>query len=99
MREKAGPDFEEEFRDDWWFVDDEHYERDWRQRMWETVMICQGLDGLAQIRPDLQDDWIPKVREWREKISRLEKEPDVFRIARQATLQYPFLLGDLRVCA
>ena len=99
MREKAGPDFEEGFRDDWWYDEDEHSERDWRQRMWESVMICQGLDGLAQIRPNLQDAWIERVKEWREKISRLEKEPDVFRIARQATLQYPFLLGDLRVCA
>ena len=99
MREKAGPDFEKNFQDDWWFVENEHRERDWRQRMWENVMICQGLDGLAQLRPSLQDAWIPKVKEWRERISRLEREPDVFRIGRQATLQYPFLLGDLRVCA
>lgn len=100
MREKAGPDFEENFQDDWWFVEDEHHERSWRQRMWETVMVCQGgLDGLAMIRPDLQDAWIEKVKEWRDKISKLEREPDLFRIGRQATLEYPFLLGDLRVCA
>ena len=99
MRGKAGMDFEEDFKDDWWFGEDEHREKDWRQRMWETVMLCQGLDGLGMIRPHLQNDWVEKVKEWREKISRLEREPDIVKVGRQATLEYPFLLGDLRICA
>lgn len=99
MREKAGPDFQEDFADDWWFVEEEHYEQDWRQRMWETIMVCQGLDGLGMVRNNLQDQWTEKVKEWREKISRLEREPDIVEVGRQATLEYPFLLGDLRICA
>ena len=99
MRVKAGEDFEEGFKDDWWYVEGEHQERSWRQRMWEAVMVCQGLDGLAMMRPELQDAWIGKVKEWREKISRLEKEPDIIKVQRQATLDYPWLLGDLRICA
>lgn len=99
MRAKAGPDFEEDFKDDWWFVEDEHRERNWRQRMWEAVMLCQGLEGLGMIRPELQDGWIGKVSEWRDKISRLEREPEIVRVDRQATLEYPFLLGDLRILA
>ena len=99
MRVKAGAEFEEGFQDDWWFGEDEHRERDWRQRMWEGVMLCQGLEGLGMIRPELQDAWVEKVREWREKISRLEREPEIVRVGRQATLEYPFLLGDLRILA
>lgn len=99
MREKAGPEFQGDFDDGWWFEEDEHYEQDWRQRMWEAIMVCQGLDGLGMMRDNLQDAWIEKVREWREKISRLEREPDIIKVVRQATLEYPFLFGDLRVCA
>lgn len=99
MRAKAGADFQEDFQDDWWFVEDEHRERDWRQRMWEAVMVCQGLEGLGMIRPELQDQWVEKAREWRERISRLEREPELIRVGRQATLEYPFLLGDLRILA
>jgi hypothetical protein len=99
MRSLAGPDFQEDFQDDWWFVEDEHRERDWRQRMWEAVMVCQGLEGLGMIRPELQDQWVEKAREWRERISRLEREPELIRVGRQATLEYPFLLGDLRILA
>jgi hypothetical protein len=99
MREKAGPDFQEAFDDGWWFDEDEHYEQDWRQRMWEAMMVCQGIDGLGMMQDTLQDAWIEKVREWREKISMLEREPDIVKVMRQATLEYPFLFGDLRVCA
>ena len=97
FRMKAGPDFQDEFDDGWWY--DEHSDQDWRQRMWETVIVCQGLDGLSMVRPALQDRWIDKVKEWRENISKLEREPATKKVGRQATLEYPFLLGDLRICA
>lgn len=97
MRAKAGPDFQEDFDDGWWY--DEDTSEDWRQRMWENIMVCQGLEGLGMIRPGLQDLWIDKVREWREKIAALEREPPKTLVGRQGTLEYPFLLGDLRICA
>lgn len=97
MRAKAGiTDFQTAFADYWWYDPDD--EQDWRQRMLEAIMICQGLDGLGMIRPDLQDVWAEKIRGWREKIASLEKEPGWIKVGRQATLEYPFLLGDLRVC-
>jgi hypothetical protein len=61
-------------------------------------MICQGLDGLGMIRPSLQDAWVEKIRGWKEKIASLEKEPEWTKVGLQATLEYPFLLGDLRIC-
>lgn len=97
MRAKAGiADFQLDFADGWWYDPDD--EQNWRQRMLEAVMICQGLDGLGMIRPGLQDAWAEKIKGWREKIASLEKEPAWTKVGRQATLEYPFLLGDLRVC-
>lgn len=105
MRSLAAPDFQENFDDGWWYVpddvleDDEEHPRDWRQRMWENVMICQGLEGMGMMRPDMRHLWVEKVRKWKEQISRLEQEPPLTNVGRQATLEYPYLLGDLRVCA
>lgn len=61
-------------------------------------MVCQGLEGLGMMRPELRDSWVPKIREWRDKIAALEHELEWIRVGRQATLEYPFLLGDLRIC-
>ena len=97
MREKAGPDFQDNMDDGWWY--NAGSAADWRQRLWEDVMMCQGLEGLDMIRPDLQDAWTEKVKGWRIKIARLEREPDMTMVGRQATLEYPYLLGDLRICA
>lgn len=95
-RTKAGPDFQDGFIDNWWY--DERDDQDWRQRMWEAVMVCQGLEGLGMIRPELQATWTAKIKQWRKQIAALEKEPEWIRVGRQATLEYPFLLGDLRIC-
>ncbi|EME38618.1 hypothetical protein DOTSEDRAFT_75396 [Dothistroma septosporum NZE10] len=96
-RALAGEDFQDDFDDGWWYVEDS--DQDWRQRMWEAVMLCQGLDGLMMMRPGLRDRWVPKMKEWKEQISKLEREPAAVKVGRQATHQYPFLLGDLRICA
>lgn len=95
-RAQAGPDFQEDFADGWWFEEDDG--QDWRQRLWESVMVCQGLEGLGMMRPELRDAWVPKIGEWRERIAALEHEPEWIRVGRQATLEYPFLPGDLRIC-
>jgi hypothetical protein len=97
MRAKADiADFQSDFTDHWWYDPDD--EQDWRQRMLEAIMICQELDGLGMIRPGLQDAWVEKIREWWGKIASLEKKPEWNKVGRQATLEYPFLLGDLRIC-
>ncbi|KAK4495065.1 hypothetical protein PRZ48_013392 [Zasmidium cellare] len=97
MREKAGPEFQDDF-DDGWFTHN-GIDQDWRQRMWENGMLCQGLEGFEMIRPHLQDQWISKVKEWREKIEKLDREPPSTKVGKQTTLEYPYLLGDLRICA
>lgn len=97
-REAAGaPEFQEDFDDGWWY--DETVGQDWRQRLWENTMVCQGWEGLGMIREgQLREGWLPRVREWREKIERLDKEPPTVKVLRQATLESPYLLGDLRCC-
>lgn len=102
LREKAGPDFEDDFDDGWWYDDNREEEpsKSWRQRMWEGMMLCQGLEGLEMLREgETQERWVPRIQEWREKIAALEKEPETTMVGRQATMEYPFLLGDLRCCA
>lgn len=97
MRELAGPDFQEDMDDGWWYNPDS--EEDWKQRFWENMMICQGLNGMGMMRPQLRSAWVEKVKQWRENVSQMEREPQTVEVGRQATLQSPYLLGDLRVCA
>jgi hypothetical protein len=95
-RARAGViDFQSDNGDDSWYDPDDT--QDWRQRMLEAVMVCQGLEGLGMIRPDLQDDWFGRIRTWREEIARLEKEPEWINVGHRATLEYPYFLGDVRV--
>ncbi|KAH7006765.1 hypothetical protein EDB80DRAFT_717809 [Ilyonectria destructans] len=97
LRERAGDDFQNNYEESWWYqVGDEG---NWRQRLWENTMVCQGLDGLGMIRPKLQEAWLDKVRGWRAKIAALEDKPTTIMVGRQGTYDYPFLMGDLRVCA
>lgn len=90
-------DFQSDFEESWWL--DPNNEQDWRQRILESLMVCQGLRGLGMIRPDVQDEWVEKIKVWRESIARLEKEPSKIEVGRQATYEYPFLLGDLSICS
>jgi hypothetical protein len=52
MRALAGPDFKENFTDAWSWSDDGP--GDWRQRLWENAMLCQGLEGLQMLLPHLR---------------------------------------------
>lgn len=96
LRAMAGPDFQDDFDDQWWY--DAADDQDWRQRMWECVMICQGFGTLQMLRPHLRQSWVPTITQWRDQIRRLPREPVTVMVGRQATLQYPYLLGDLRIC-
>jgi hypothetical protein len=61
------------------------------------VMMCQGIEGLGMMRPELRHLWVDKVRKWKDQISKLEREPALDRVGAQATSEYPYILGDLRV--
>ncbi|KAK5637564.1 hypothetical protein RRF57_013279 [Xylaria bambusicola] len=102
LRAKTGEyEFQERFDDGWWFCERSHLRLPddyWRQRLWENVMMCQGLEGLEMLLPETQDKWIGRIKEWREKIMKMDKEPPMTKVGRQATLEYPYMLGDLRIC-
>jgi hypothetical protein len=49
------------------------------------------------MRPELRHLWVDKVRKWKDQISKLEREPALDRVGAQATSEYPYILGDLRV--
>jgi hypothetical protein len=93
VRAKAGPDFGE-LEDDWYET-----EGDWRQRLCEACMVAQGLEGFEMMRAGSQDKWIDKVKSWRERIERLPAEPEKVDVGNTFTHQYPWLAGDLRICA
>ena len=104
IRRQPGPDFRDDFEQEWHFDEDVNQEEDgsWRaQRLWENVMCCQGLAGLRMIAPDLsggeKDEWLKRIRAWREKIDKLPHEDRLVRVLTQATYEWPYLLGDLRI--
>ncbi|KAK8028565.1 hypothetical protein PG991_005621 [Apiospora marii] len=120
------PEFWEDSDPGWWYEEEDHasssssgsgslgnadHQSKWRQRMWENIMVCQGLEGLQMLLlPQSNDDgkvgettarrgrWADKVRGWRRQIAKLEREPALVKVGRQATLISPYLLGDLRIC-
>lgn len=107
----GGREFVEGFDDGWWYDADEEAAKAaefedggwWRQRMWENVMLCQGLEGLEMLVAvgdgEALERWGPRIRQWRDRIAALNREPATTMVGRQATLEYPYLLGDLRCCA
>ncbi|CAH0031663.1 unnamed protein product [Clonostachys rhizophaga] len=97
LRQRAAEDFQDGFEDEWWLDGGEG--RDWRQRLWENTMVCQGLEGLGMIRPEMQDGWLERIRAWKAKIAALDRTPGEIKVGRHTTYDYPFLLGDLRICA
>jgi len=97
MRALAGADFQDGFEDSRFSSREEEGPDAWRQRLWEDVMLCQGLEGLSMMRPQLRDAWVDKVKLWRNQISSLPEEPRLVRIGARATLEPPYIFGDLNV--
>ncbi|CAH0037808.1 unnamed protein product [Clonostachys solani] len=95
-RQRVGEDFEATYRDIEHFTEDDP--GDWRQRLWENTMLCQGLEGLGMIVPGLQDAWLERIRGWRRKIAEMAEEPRMLVLGEQVTYDYPYLFGELRIC-
>lgn len=97
IRELGGAEFEVGFEDGY----TEATENTWRQRLWENIMVCQGLEGLRMISPNLEgeekDRWVARIKDWREKIDRLTGEGRPIMVDGVRTCQWPYLHGDLRV--
>ncbi|KAK7210296.1 hypothetical protein V2G26_017474 [Clonostachys chloroleuca] len=95
-RHRVGKDFEVTYRDLEHFTADDP--GNWRQRLWENTMLCQGLEGLGMILPGQQDSWLKKIRRWRRKIAKMTEEPRMLVLGEQITYDYPYLFGELRIC-
>lgn len=54
---------------------------------------------VAVLRSGTRDEWVDKIKELRELIEKMEQEPPkAVVIGCQSTHEYPYLLGDLRLC-
>ncbi|KAI1460159.1 hypothetical protein F4805DRAFT_418334 [Annulohypoxylon moriforme] len=73
----------------------------WKQNMLETLMQCQGMEALGVIRPgtEIAERYKPRIREWREKIERLEVEPRTITVCNYKIYEYPDLWGELFACS
>ncbi|KAI0112349.1 hypothetical protein F4776DRAFT_641007 [Hypoxylon sp. NC0597] len=73
----------------------------WKQDMLESIMFCQGLEGLGMIRAetDLAKYYRPKIMGWKEKIESFVEEPARTMVGIWNTHEYPDLLGDLWICS
>ena len=74
------------------------FDVEWKQRLWEMVLWCQGLEGMDMIRPRGVEKWAERLCAWRKGIERMEREPGMVRVGREETYEYPWLLGDLMIC-
>ncbi|CAG9991577.1 unnamed protein product [Clonostachys byssicola] len=95
-RRRLGRDFDVTYRDLEHFTADDP--GNWRQRLWENTMLCQGLEGLGMILPGQHDAWRKKIRRWRRKIAKMTEEPRMVVLGEQITYDYPYLFGELRIC-
>ena len=86
----------------WWRVVREavggDFEVEWKQRLWEMVVWCQGLEGMDMIRPGGTEKWAERLCAWRKGIERMEREPGMVRVGREETYEYPCLTRDVNIC-
>ncbi|EPS99214.1 hypothetical protein FOMPIDRAFT_1164125 [Fomitopsis schrenkii] len=73
------------------------FDVEWKQEVWRTVVMCQGLHGMEMIRPGNIRPWRERLTAWRAKIEALTTRPDRVRIHNQETYIFPNIQGDLHV--
>ena len=81
IRAAAGGDFVEE----------------WKQHLWWTIVMCQGLEGMVMIRAGGLDAWKERLVVWRRKIEAMTERPAKIRVGTQETYIFPDLKGDLSI--
>jgi len=88
VRAKVGGDFEEE----------------WKQRLWESVVMFQGFEGMEMIGKNKLGEWEENLRKWRSEIEELHQEPKILTVGddkigllKVLTPEYPYLKGELQV--
>lgn len=73
------------------------FEEEWKQDLWWAVVMCQGLEGMAMIKPGGNARVRERLTAWRAKIEGLVVEPGKIRVGRQVTYVFPDLKGDLNI--
>jgi hypothetical protein len=88
VRAKVGGDFEEE----------------WEQRLWESVVMFQGFEGMEMIGNNMLGEGEERLRKWRTQIEELHQEPKISTVGdgkegslKVLTPEYPYLKGELQV--
>ncbi len=72
-------------------------EASWKQDLWTSVLILQGLNGMEMLRPGGAELWKERLLVWRGKIDALTVHPGDVIVGRQKTYEFPFLYGDLDI--
>ena len=82
VREEIGPEFIEE----------------WKQKIWQSAVQYQGLEGLEMLRPGGLEKWRPRLRAMRRSIGELEAEqqPKHGRLASRL-YQMPDLAAEVEI--
>jgi hypothetical protein len=96
VRKMVGPDFAqlEDYIDNYEELD----LAGWKQLLWKNVIQSQGLDGLEMISSG-EGAWEARLLSLREKIAAVEERPEMVKVGRNVTLNWPYLAGDLRICS
>lgn len=97
VRQTVGPDFApDENRN----ADDEEPEQEeyWKQRLWNEVVVDQGLEGLGMMIEKDTGAFKDKLTALHARIAALETEPEEIVVGRNKTYRLPFLHGELDIC-
>jgi hypothetical protein len=73
-------------------------EKYWKQRLWNELVIDQGLEGLGMMVERDAGPFKDKLTMLHAKIAALETEPDEVVVGRNKTYRLPFLAGELDIC-
>jgi hypothetical protein len=95
VRQTVAPDFAPDNGSD---VDDEEREGNWKQRLWNEVVLDQGLEGLGMMVEKDAGAFKDKLIVLHARIAALNKEPEEIVVGRNKTYTVPFLHGELNIC-
>ncbi|KAF1996318.1 hypothetical protein P154DRAFT_525608 [Amniculicola lignicola CBS 123094] len=91
VRLLAGPDFPDDSGDVW-------DPAGWKQRIWQTVILCHGLDGFQMMdggKGALR--WQPQLIKWRHRIENMTEAEKRVQVEYRWTYEFPWLRGDLNI--
>jgi hypothetical protein len=71
---------------------------DWKYDMFESIVLCQGLEGMEMLTTAGREKWRGRVAIWREQIARIDiAPPKKVQVGTQRTYPFPWLRGDIAI--